>query len=67
MVRENSGTLTVMSTKATGKMTKLTASVSIFMSMARDTRVSGKTIYKTAGVLKAGPMDLSMRVDTRRA
>jgi hypothetical protein len=53
--------------KAIGKMTKLTVSVSIFTSMAPDTKVSGRTIYKMDGVLKAGPMVQNMRVDTRRA
>jgi hypothetical protein len=66
MARESSGMRMATSMRVTGKMTRPTASASTSTSTEQDTRVSGRTICKTAGELSPGPMAASTRAATRR-
>jgi hypothetical protein len=60
----NSFMLMGIYTKATGSMTKPTATASIFMSTVRDMRDSGRTIFSMGKERKLGLMDRYMRVST---
>jgi len=55
-----------MSMRETGKTTRPMASASTFTSMAQGTRVSGRTISRTAGELSLGLTAASTRAATRR-
>lgn len=66
MAKVNSGMQMGMSMRETGKMTRLTASESIFMLTEPNMKVTGKTTYKMAGVLKVGQMAVDTREDTRK-
>ena len=48
MERVNFGMQTEISTKESGKMTRLMVKVSTYMLMAQDMKVTGETIYKMA-------------------
>ena len=64
MERVNSGMLTVMSTKVTGRMIKQTVMVSISMQMAPAISVNGKMISRTVMDSRRGQMAADTKVST---
>ena len=66
MVKVNSGMLTEMCTKATGKTIKQMDSEFTSMSMAPSTKVIGATISKRVTVLNLGAMVANTKVATKK-
>ena len=64
MVKENSLTLTEISTRVSGLMTKPTVMASIIISMELVTKAIGERISSMATVKKAGLMDQCMKGNT---
>ena len=58
--------LMVMSTRETGRMTRLMASEDTFTLMVPSTRESGRKTSNMVTVRRAGPMVLSTRVNTSK-
>ena len=66
-VKVNSGMQTETCTTENGRTTKPTDSESTSMSTEPNMKATGRMIFKMAGVSKAGLMEASMMVCTKRA